>query len=76
MAGAGLHDMQLQKYGVKVIGVTISKEQAKYAQELTAKGLPVEIRLQDYRDVNEKFDSIVSVGMFEHVGYKNYKAHL
>ncbi len=37
------------------------------------KGLPVEIRLQDYREVNEKFDYIVSVGMVEHVGYKNYR---
>jgi cyclopropane-fatty-acyl-phospholipid synthase len=39
------------------------------------KGLPVEIRLQDYRDVNEKFDRIVSVGMIEHVGYKNYRTY-
>ena len=37
------------------------------------KDLPVEIRLQDYRDINEHFDRIVSVGMFEHVGYKNYQ---
>ena len=33
-------------------------------------GLPVEIRFQDYRDVNEKFDRIVSLGMFEHVGLR------
>lgn len=39
------------------------------------KGLPVEIKLQDYRDVNEKFDRIVSVGMIEHVGYKNYREY-
>ena len=32
--------------------------------------------LQDYRDLNEKFDGIVSLGMFEHVGYKNYKKYL
>lgn len=63
-----------EKYKVSVIGITVSKEQAKLAVEL-CKGLPVEIRLQDYRDVNEKFDKIVSIGMFEHVGYKNYRKY-
>lgn len=65
----------VENYKVKVVGVTVSKEQAKLAREL-CKGLPVEIRLQDYRDIlksNEKFDAIVSIGMFEHVGYKNYR---
>jgi cyclopropane-fatty-acyl-phospholipid synthase len=37
------------------------------------KGLPVVIRLQDYRDLNERFDHIVSIGMFEHVGSQNYQ---
>jgi cyclopropane-fatty-acyl-phospholipid synthase len=60
-----------EKYGVEVVGVTVSKEQIVLANEL-CKGLPVEFRLQDYRDVNEKFDRIVSVGMIEHVGYRNY----
>ena len=40
-----------QKYGVRVVGITVSKEQKKLADQL-CKGLPVEIRLQDYRDVN------------------------
>ena len=61
-----------EKYKVKLIGVTISEEQAKLAKEI-CKGLDVEIRVQDYRKINEKFDRIVSVGMFEHVGSKNYK---
>ena len=61
-----------EKYKVKVIGITISKEQVELGKKL-CKGLPVEIRLQDYRKVNEKFDRIVSLGMFEHVGPKNYK---
>lgn len=61
-----------EKYHVKVVGITVSKEQVKLAREL-CKGLDIEIRLQDYRDLKEKFDCIVSVGMFEHVGYKNYK---
>ncbi len=60
-----------QKYGVHVTGVTISKEQVLYAQEL-CRGLPVEIRLQDYREIQGTFDRVVSVGMFEHVGHKNY----
>lgn len=60
-----------KQYGVKVVGVTVSQEQADYARQVT-KDYPVEIRLQDYRDLNETFDRIVSVGMFEHVGYKNY----
>lgn len=64
-----------EKYKVKVVGVTVSKEQAKLARKI-CKGLPVEIRLQDYRKLNEKFDRIVSVGMFEHVGYKNYRTYM
>lgn len=64
-----------EKYKVKVTGITVSKEQVEYAKEL-CKNLPVEIRLQDYRDLNEKFDAIVSIGMFEHVGYKNYKTFM
>ncbi len=59
-------------YGVEVVGVTISKEQAKLAQE-RCQGLPVTIRLEDYRKLNQSFDRIVSIGMFEHVGYKNYQ---
>jgi cyclopropane-fatty-acyl-phospholipid synthase len=62
------------KYGVEVVGITVSKEQVALGKEL-CKGLPIELRLQDYRDVNEKFDRIVSVGMIEHVGYKNYRTY-
>ena len=64
-----------EKYKVEVVGITISKEQVALGNEL-CKGLPVEIRLQDYRKVNEKFDRIVSLGMFEHVGPKNYKTYM
>lgn len=63
------------KYKAGVVGVTISKEQAQLARE-SCKGLPVEIRLQDYRDLHETFDHIVSIGMFEHVGVKNYKTYM
>lgn len=63
------------KYSVTVVGITVSKEQVALGQN-TCKGLPVEIRLQDYRDINESFDHIVSLGMIEHVGYKNYKTYM
>jgi len=64
-----------EKYKVSVVGITISKEQVGIARE-RCKGLPVEIRLQDYREVTEKFDHVVSLGMFEHVGYKNYQTYM
>lgn len=67
----GLARYAAQNYGVDVTGITVSKEQAQLAQE-SCTGLPVKIVVQDYRDLNQKFDRIVSVGMFEHVGYKNY----
>jgi len=61
-----------EKYRAKVVGITLSREQMQLAQR-TCEGLPVEIRLQDYRDVEGTFDRIASLGMFEHVGYKNYR---
>ncbi|QJB37454.1 cyclopropane fatty acyl phospholipid synthase [Chitinophaga oryzae] len=64
-----------EKYGVSVTGVTISKEQLALGQQLCA-GLPVTLRLQDYRLLNEKFDAIVSLGMFEHVGSHNYSEYM
>jgi len=63
-----------EKYDVMVVGITVSKEQVVLGKEL-CKGFPVEFRLQDYRDVNEKFDRIISIGMIEHVGYKNYRKY-
>lgn len=64
-----------ENYGAKVVGVTISQQQCALAQQNCA-NLPVEIRLQDYRDVNETFDRIVSLGMFEHVGHLNYRTYM
>lgn len=64
-----------ERYGAHVTGVTISKEQAALAREL-CKGLSVEILFQDYRDVEGVFDHIVSLGMFEHVGHKNYRTYM
>lgn len=60
-----------QEYGVRGVGVTISREQAEYARDL-CRGLDVEIRLCDYRELDLQVDRIVSIGMFEHVGVRNY----
>lgn len=66
-----------ERYGVEAVGVTLSTEQARFAQEYCA-GHAVEIRQQDYRDLppDETFDAVYSIGMFEHVGYKNYPAFM
>src|SRR5690606_8565188 len=64
-----------QHYGVAVDGVTVSVEQQKFAQQRCA-GLPVNILLQDYREVEGQYDRIVSIGMFEHVGKKNYRTFM
>jgi len=60
-----------ERYEVEVSGITVSEQQVNFGKEL-CRGLPVDIRLQDYRDVEGTFDRILSIGMFEHVGYKNY----
>jgi cyclopropane-fatty-acyl-phospholipid synthase len=64
-----------EKYQVQVVGITISQQQLALAKVL-CEGLPITLRFQDYRDVNEKFDRIVSVGQMEHVGYKNYRSYM
>lgn len=76
--GCGWGDMALylaSMEDVQVVGVTLSTEQQKLATERAAEmGLSdrVEFRLQDYRELTEQFDRIVSVGMFEHVGVSHY----
>ncbi len=64
-----------ERYGAEVIGITVSREQAELAR-VRCSGLPIEIRLQDYRDLSEQFDRVVSIGMIEHVGYKNYRFYM
>lgn len=71
----GMAQFAAENYGVEVVGITISKAQVDIAKERCS-GLPVDIRLQDYRDLNERFDRILSIGMFEHVGYKNYRTFM
>jgi cyclopropane-fatty-acyl-phospholipid synthase len=64
-----------EKYGVSGVGITVSKEQAELARA-NCSGLPIEIRLMDYRRLDQQFDHIYSIGMFEHVGPKNYRTYL
>lgn len=64
-----------EKYGARMTGVTISQEQADHARDKCA-DLPVDIRLQDYRDCPGKFDHVVSLGMMEHVGHRNYRTYM
>ena len=65
----------VEKYGVKVTVITVSKEQIALGEKM-CQGLPVNFILQDYRDLQGKFDHIVSLGMIEHVGYKNYRTYM
>ncbi|MFH2076214.1 MAG: cyclopropane fatty acyl phospholipid synthase [Pseudomonadota bacterium] len=67
----GLARYAADHYGCSVTAVNISEEQIRYAREL-CKNLPVKILREDYRQIQGSFDKIVSVGMFEHVGKKNY----
>jgi cyclopropane-fatty-acyl-phospholipid synthase len=61
-----------EKYGAEVVGITLSQQQLELARTLCS-GLPVEVRLEDYRNLRGSFDAVVSLGMFEHVGSKNYR---
>lgn len=70
----GLAKFAAENYSVEVVGVTVSKEQQQLAR-LRCAGLPVTIELKDYRDMRGEFDKIASVGMFEHVGLKNYRTY-
>jgi cyclopropane-fatty-acyl-phospholipid synthase len=70
----GLARFAAERYGVNVVGITVSREQQALARE-RCKDLPVQIELQDYRDLQGTFDRIASVGMFEHVGPKNYATY-
>ena len=67
----GVAGFLAERRQVQVVGITVSEEQARAAREC-CQGLPVEIRLQDYRSLEGDFDRILSLGMFEHVGPKNY----
>jgi cyclopropane-fatty-acyl-phospholipid synthase len=64
-----------EKYGVEVLGVSISQKQIELGKQI-CKDLPVELRFQDYREVQGEFDAILSIGFLEHVGHKNYRTYM
>ncbi len=64
-----------QRYGARVTGYTVSKNQAELGREMN-RGLPVEIMLEDYRNAQGSYDRVVSIGIMEHVGPKNYRTYM
>lgn len=69
----GFAEYAARRYGCRVTACNIAEEQVRYAKE-RCKGLDVTVMLADYRSVKGTYDKIVSIGMFEHVGPKNYRA--
>jgi len=63
-----------KRYKIKGVGLTVSKEQKKHCDSIDRKNITV--LLTDYRTMHEKFDHIISIGMFEHVGWKNYPSYM
>ena len=74
----GLMRHAAEHHGASCVGLTISREQAEWASR-QLQGLPARVELVDYREFNptgsQRFDRLVSVGMFEHVGPKNYRSY-
>lgn len=74
----GLAKYMAERYGCEVVALSISKNPVDYSRA-SCQGLPVQFHLCDYRDSDAynpgrtKFDKVVSVGVCEHVGYKNYR---
>lgn len=64
-----------ERYGVEVTAYNISAQQVQWAREKCA-GLPIEFRLQDYREAAGQYDKVAAIGLCEHVGYKNYRSFL
>jgi cyclopropane-fatty-acyl-phospholipid synthase len=61
-----------EHHKVSGVGVNISKEQIKFAKD-SSRGLPLDFQLMDYREAKGTFDRVVSIGLAEHIGYKNYR---
>ena len=72
---AGFAAYAAEHHGVEVVGLTVSNEQVRYAKERYPH-LPIDIRLDDYRNATGSYDAVVSIGLMEHVGPKNYRAYM
>lgn len=64
-----------EKYGVTAVGIGNAKEQLELGREM-CQGLPIELRFEDYRDTSGSYDRVVSIGMFEAVGPKNFRTYM
>ncbi len=64
-----------EKFGVEVTGITVSRQQVDYCRQHVGR-LPVKVHYKDYRALRDRFDRIVSIGMFEHVGFANYRTYM
>lgn len=64
-----------EKHGAVVTGYTISERQVELGRELCA-GLPVELHLDDYRNARGRYDAVISIGIMEHVGPRNYRTYM
>ena len=64
-----------ERYGVSVVGYNVSKEQVAWGRAKYA-SLPIELRLEDYHNATGTYDAIVSIGLMEHVGPKNYRSYM
>jgi cyclopropane-fatty-acyl-phospholipid synthase len=64
-----------ERYQATVTGFTVAQEQVKWARDHYAH-LPIDIRLDDYRNATGTYDAVVSIGLMEHVGWKNYRSYM
>jgi cyclopropane-fatty-acyl-phospholipid synthase len=64
-----------EQHGVSVEGYTVSREQVELGRE-RCRGLPVELHLADYREASGRYDAVISIGIMEHIGSKNYGTYM
>ncbi len=64
-----------ERYGVECVGYSLSREQIRLGRDMCA-GLPIEFIESDYREITQTFDRVVSIGMFEAVGAKNFRTYM
>jgi cyclopropane-fatty-acyl-phospholipid synthase len=72
---AGFASFAAENYGANVVGYTVSREQVAWAKQHYAH-LPIDIRLDDYRNASGRYDAVVSIGLMEHVGHKNHRDYM
>jgi cyclopropane-fatty-acyl-phospholipid synthase len=72
---AGFASFAAENYGANVVGYTVSREQVSWAKQHYGH-LPIDIRLDDYRNARGRYDAVVSIGLMEHVGPKNHRAYM